>query len=396
MFRKKVKTLNLSKLGLVGWLIKVCEKKNIIFPSITQQACIPPLLSGKDLLVYSNPGSGKILTFILPILHLTSKTPICLYSIIIIPTEELGVQISTIFNDLGKDKRIESLFIQKNFSDMKKKIVNCLIITSNFLPLFLKKKRFFLVLRPKFWVIDGVEILFQDLHFLCISEIFKFFSPTQIMLIGMVLKKNHRYLSLAKTEKNFFFFHEKRNSCPFIFSVKHKYIFCPFNAKIKFLMAIIEIKMDIAIENKTQILVVFFSSEKGCEKVITKFEKTNFYSFKSEKEIKKNLFLFSFQKGKTKIKIFFTNENKKKLFLFPRIDLIINFDFPKCPSVYVNRIFEFSRLFKGNYCLNLINQEEIKLLAKFEYRTGIYLKKFNLKENNLLPYFIKKEKKLKE
>lgn len=142
--KKKTQTsLKFSELGLERWLVKICKKRNLIFPTIIQQVCIPPALSKKDLLVFSSPGSGKTLAFLLPVLHLTNKMECNLFSTILIPTKEIGFSIYTLFNDLGKVKKINCRLLEKNFfcEENVKIGVNCLIVTPNLLFFLTKLKK---------------------------------------------------------------------------------------------------------------------------------------------------------------------------------------------------------------------------------------------------------------
>ena len=59
---------------------------------------IPIILSGRDVVIHSNTGSGKTLTFVLPLLQLLSQLPLSTpttgpVSLIVAPTRELADQI---------------------------------------------------------------------------------------------------------------------------------------------------------------------------------------------------------------------------------------------------------------------------------------------------------------
>ena len=59
---------------------------------------IPLILSGRDVVIHSNTGSGKTLTFVLPLLQLLTQLPLSTpetgpIALIIAPTRELADQI---------------------------------------------------------------------------------------------------------------------------------------------------------------------------------------------------------------------------------------------------------------------------------------------------------------
>jgi len=61
--------MNFSDLGLNPFILKAVEKTGYTSPSPVQAAAIPAALSGADLLVSAQTGSGKTAAFLLPSLH---------------------------------------------------------------------------------------------------------------------------------------------------------------------------------------------------------------------------------------------------------------------------------------------------------------------------------------
>ncbi|QCI26397.1 DEAD/DEAH box helicase [Buchnera aphidicola] len=91
-----------STLGLNNFLIKSLNYLGYMKPSPIQRACIPYLLSKKDVLGVAQTGSGKTAAFALPLLQnivLYLKYPQIL---VLTPTRELSIQISTSFVEFAK------------------------------------------------------------------------------------------------------------------------------------------------------------------------------------------------------------------------------------------------------------------------------------------------------
>ena len=118
------KFFNMKSTGLCSWIVKSCERKNIIHATSIQQTIIPIIISRKDSLLFSRTGTGKTLSFILPLLHIHYLNPQNCFINVIVPTKELGVQIYQTYNILGQEKRIIGIFIGKNITghNFKKKI----------------------------------------------------------------------------------------------------------------------------------------------------------------------------------------------------------------------------------------------------------------------------------
>jgi superfamily II DNA/RNA helicase len=84
------------------------KEKSIVSLFEVQKAVFKPIYKDKNVIVASLTGSGKTLSFVLPILQraidedkLKSKHPFCM---VITPTRELCIQVAREFSDLsGKD-----------------------------------------------------------------------------------------------------------------------------------------------------------------------------------------------------------------------------------------------------------------------------------------------------
>ncbi|XBC40587.1 MAG: DEAD/DEAH box helicase [Buchnera aphidicola (Nurudea yanoniella)] len=91
-----------SHLGLNSFIIKALNEIGYIEPSPIQFACIPHLLSGRDVLGMAQTGSGKTAAFALPLLNnvkLHLKIPQIL---VLTPTRELAVQVAEAFSYFSK------------------------------------------------------------------------------------------------------------------------------------------------------------------------------------------------------------------------------------------------------------------------------------------------------
>ncbi|WUR04150.1 ATP-dependent RNA helicase Has1 [Vairimorpha necatrix] len=90
-----------SETSLNSKLKEILEKNNFLTLTNVQEKTLPLMLNNKDIVVQSQTGSGKTLSFVLPILHnyLKNQTfyknhPVCL---VIVPTRELALQIEEVF-----------------------------------------------------------------------------------------------------------------------------------------------------------------------------------------------------------------------------------------------------------------------------------------------------------
>jgi len=96
-----------SDLGITSQLVlQLTDAMKLVKPTTCQQMCVPHAVQGKDVLLKSETGSGKTLSFLLPIIHSILALPQrCERSdgtraIILAPTRELCHQISTVLSKL--------------------------------------------------------------------------------------------------------------------------------------------------------------------------------------------------------------------------------------------------------------------------------------------------------
>ncbi|KAJ1915676.1 putative RNA helicase [Tieghemiomyces parasiticus] len=93
--------LNFRQLGIDSWLNEALAAMAIHYPTEIQRECIPPTLTGKDIIGGAKTGSGKTAAFALPILQKLSEEPFGVFALVLTPTRELAFQIAEQFRALG-------------------------------------------------------------------------------------------------------------------------------------------------------------------------------------------------------------------------------------------------------------------------------------------------------
>ena len=110
-FEKKmnneVSQSSFDQLDLIAPILRAVRGMGYKQPTPVQQAAIPPLLEGRDLLGCSQTGTGKTAAFALPILqrlHNSGQraTPGSTRSLVLTPTRELAMQIADSFRNYGR------------------------------------------------------------------------------------------------------------------------------------------------------------------------------------------------------------------------------------------------------------------------------------------------------
>ena len=87
--------VSFGQLGLSQWLVEHVEGTLLMLkPTPVQSICIPPALSGKNILGISKTGSGKTAAFLLPLLDHLGRDLFGVFAVILTPTRELAQQIA--------------------------------------------------------------------------------------------------------------------------------------------------------------------------------------------------------------------------------------------------------------------------------------------------------------
>src|SRR5690606_20645725 len=114
-----------EQLKLNRQLLNAVEEAGFSMPTEIQSQVIPPALAGQNIIGIAQTGTGKTAAYVLPVLRILNypqgDEP---RALIIAPTRELTLQITSVFEQLGKytGLRILAVYGGKGFSDQKKKL----------------------------------------------------------------------------------------------------------------------------------------------------------------------------------------------------------------------------------------------------------------------------------
>ncbi|WP_417609074.1 DEAD/DEAH box helicase [Owenweeksia hongkongensis] len=97
--------MSFTSLGLSPYLAKALTAQNYTKPYPIQEAAIPAILKGKDILGIAQTGSGKTASYVLPtLMNLDRKTATKnrhINVLVLVPTRELAIQVEEVFRVFG-------------------------------------------------------------------------------------------------------------------------------------------------------------------------------------------------------------------------------------------------------------------------------------------------------
>ena len=96
---RNILTTQFSQFTLSPALQSRLAANNFVTPTPVQAGAIPPALEGRDVLATAQTGTGKTLSFLIPIVEMLAKTPErnAAQALILLPTRELSMQVETAF-----------------------------------------------------------------------------------------------------------------------------------------------------------------------------------------------------------------------------------------------------------------------------------------------------------
>ena len=98
-----------SNLGISNELADILNKNGIKDPTKIQEKAIPDLVKGRDVVAQSQTGTGKTLAFLLPLMDKIEENKNYVQGLIITPTRELAIQITSEAKKLTAAKNINIL-----------------------------------------------------------------------------------------------------------------------------------------------------------------------------------------------------------------------------------------------------------------------------------------------
>src|ERR1700736_4798576 len=85
-------------LGLSPVLLRAVREQGFTVPTPVQAGAIPPALEGRDVLATAQTGTGKTLSFLVPIVEMLEKADARgANALVLLPTRELAMQVEKVY-----------------------------------------------------------------------------------------------------------------------------------------------------------------------------------------------------------------------------------------------------------------------------------------------------------
>ena len=349
-----------SNLAEMGW----------IRPTDIQFKSIPHILKGEDVLAIAQTGTGKTAAFAIPVIqHLQqSKTHTkSIRCIVMVPTRELALQISNVFNQIGRNTGIKCFCVFGGIEN-DQQIAQ---LQSGLDVLIATPGRMFDLVNQGYIKLDKIETLvldeadhMLDMGFIRdIRDLIKFLPrKRQTLFFSATIDAEIKKLAYSLVDNPIRIQISPKN--PVSKNIDHSVAFVEMDDKRFFLERLIN-------ENPDTKILVFVRTKVRAERVCSAMKRLDIDSetLHGDKEQKERLYtLKKFREGSVKLLI--ATDVSARGIDIPDVDYVVNYDLPEQPENYVHRVGRTGRGIKRGKAVSFCSSEERILLDDIEAYTG--------------------------
>ena len=326
-----------SELSISLLVLDAIKKLKLIKPTPIQKISIPLALEGNDILGTAQTGTGKTYAFGIPLInHLTLDKDS--YAIILTPTRELALQVSSALKDLTSMKNIIDTAviiggdsIQKQLKQLKK--ARLVVGTPGRIHDHIRRKSLKLS-KFNFLVLDETDRML-DMGFVDeIKSIIEKLPSHQTLLFSATLPKK-----ISDIAKNFMTNPQRVNvgeeNTP-LTNIKQE--IKNVNQKEKFE----HLKLELLEINGS--VVLFVKTKRSADKIALKLRKDKFNAEAIHGDLrqsKREKVILKFRKNRFQILV--ATDVAARGLDIPHIEHVINYDIPQNPEDYIHRIGRTAR-----------------------------------------------------
>lgn len=374
-------------IGIEPWLENHLGKLNIRLPTVIQEKCIPPTLTGKNVIGMSQTGSGKTAAFALPIIQTLAKDLFGIYALIITPTRELALQIKSHFMALAGDLPLRVALITGGMDYLRQAHVldsrpHIVVGTPGRIEaamrLFSNDGYF---KRIRYLVFDEADRLLgtQD-YTLDMDIILRHVNPNrQTLLYSATMNSQVKKLAkmaLQKINADKLFIYDACRLFTTADNLKQYYLFMPAVVRDCYLLELLQAL------DKNDLCMVFFCAIQQCELAMRTcrllgIQCDSLHASKSQKDRFRVLERFR----KRRIQVLFATDVGNRGLDIPSVSYVINYDLPDTTDRYVHRVGRTARAGRIGTSISLISQYEVSRIKSIEADTHVKMEKWpNLDE----------------
>jgi ATP-dependent RNA helicase DeaD len=378
-------TKTFEELGLSAQLTRTLSENGFEAPFPIQEAAIPFVLEGKDVVGQAHTGTGKTAAFGLPILQkIRADGPV--QALILAPTRELAVQVTTEINRFSKYTGVKTVAIYGGQSinvqlDRLQRGVQIVVATPGRLIDHIKQGSIILD-DVKFVVLDEADRMLDmgfidDIKFILfyVNEdrqtcLFSATMPPEILRLAEEYMKRDNIENVRLNEEEIT-----------LDTIEQSYLVVEEREKFKHLCNFIKQNKD----NKAQ-TIVFAATKQRADRVAYNLRHEGFSAVTIHGDLsqkQRDHAMGKFRKGAEDILV--ATDIAARGIDVPAVGHVINYDIPDDPNIYFHRIGRTARAGAEGKAISLVSNDRIVDFDRILALTQLPIRKLNDEMGIIVP-----------
>ena len=366
--------VSFEELGLNMSIVKAVKEIGMENTFPIQEHCIPLILKGKDVIGQAHTGTGKTAAFSLPLISsLKSRGPI--QALVLVPTRELAVQVTSEIRKFSKYMGIRSLAVYGGQSihiqkEQLRRGVQIIVATPGRLIDHLKQGTIQLE-DVKFVVLDEADRMLDmgfvdDIKFILfyVNErrqtcLFSATMPIEILRLSREYMKEPEQIRLNEDEIS-------------LETIDQSYLIVEEREKFKHLCNFIRNR------EKGQQTIVFVATKQRTQRIADDLNKEGFKVITIHGDLSQRQRDYSMNRFKNGSEdILVATDIAARGIDVPTVGNIINYDIPEDPLIYFHRIGRTARAGASGKAISLVSSSRYEDFARILKRTELTVKRLN-------------------
>lgn len=365
--------------GLQPELLKAICDMGFAKPTDVQAMVLPIALAGKDVIVQAQTGTGKTAAFGIPVMERLSSKIKGVQALVLAPTRELAVQIAAELSKLGRYKGLRAVAVYGGQAvEAQKKVLN---------------QRVHVVVGTPGRILDQMNRANIDLthiRLLVLDEADEMFNAGLIEEVKAIIDAlpcmRQTMMFSATITKTV-----EEMAEVYAVSPQHVYVtprqltsqnieqWCYFTDEDKKSDALLTLAANTTIDSA----IVFCRTRKTVERIVKELNNAGYTAWGLKGDLPQRQRLEILRRFKSGVgKFLVATDVAARGLDIPGVPLIINYDIPLYPEIYIHRIGRTGRVNQAGMAVVFLTEEELGYLAKIEAYVGHSLVRKDIKSKD--------------